>query len=532
MAITGAIQSQQCDTPFVYISFKYTLAYISISLLLESFAYSEMTAHSPVEYALPGKIPWTLKITSTEVHPIDVSEIKFQHSEGPLHPFDDAKLLTAEDSITGKALKIAAEALNTSVVPVAFPTETVYGLGANATNDEAVKNIFAVKNRYTDNPLIVHVGTLKQARDLMNEKRLVKNGNIDGVTTPTTPGDLTDGVLTPTTSDDMLDGATDGEQVNGNRNGNGNGNSVHDLTEMTNGHSSDEHDIPEVYKPLIDKFWPGPLTILLPLPIDTVLSPYVYANQITVGVRMPSHPVALALAIVSGVPIAAPSANKSGFPSPTTAAHVAEDLHKRIEIILDGGACSVGVESTVVDGLSDPPAILRPGGVSLEQIRACGGVWTNVVVHKDVETVESISPIKPVAKPTPAPRAPGMKYKHYSPSCGVKLYMPGAAPPTTNDLVQSGYGQENAKVGILRTRTWKEGLGDKVGSGLVVIDQNLGSRGEDISRNLFGALRGMDDHHVTMVHVEGISEDEEGLAVMNRLKKAASVIVGKPSCLD
>ena len=143
------------------------------------------------------------------------------------------------------------------------------------------------------------------------------------------------------------------------------------------------YEIPQVYLDLISHFWPGPLTILLPITKDSLISKLVTANQDTFAVRMPNHPVARALIAMSDTPIAAPSANASTRPSPTLAEHVYHDLNGKIPLILDGGACDVGVESTVIDGLVDPPMLLRPGGVSLEDIKRVGGkLWENIVVAK------------------------------------------------------------------------------------------------------------------------------------------------------
>ncbi|KAF3282313.1 hypothetical protein TWF970_001723 [Orbilia oligospora] len=393
-----------------------------------------------------SRITFPHRITKTEVLSINPSDVKFELSADPsVHPYEDPTFTTSSSSQTGKAILLAAERLRSSDVPVAFPTETVYGLGADATRDEAVRNIFTIKGRPADNPLIVHIGSLKQARELLRP---------------------------------------------------------------ANASPTETFEIPAIYKPLIDKFWPGPLTILLPLPPNSKLSPHVYATQTTVGVRMPAHPVALALALASNLPIAAPSANKSGLPSPTTAKHVAVDLYKRVELILDGGSCIVGLESTVVDGLSSPPAILRPGGVSLEQIRECEG-WEGVIVHKEDGGGNSGGGANGAASGA-APRAPGMKYKHYSPT-------------------SFGSDSRVARLGVLRTRQWKE-LDDKQVEWLrernvELVEESLGTSGEEISRKLFGALRRMDDEGVVVVHIEGIEEDMEGLAVMNRLKKAASVVI-------
>ncbi|RVD86024.1 uncharacterized protein DFL_004320 [Arthrobotrys flagrans] len=413
-----------------------------------------------------SKITFPHRIPKTEVVSINPSDIKFELSTDPsVHPYEDPTFTTSSSSQTGKAILLAAERLRSSDVPVAFPTETVYGLGADATRDEPVRNIFTIKGRPADNPLIVHIGSLKQARELLRP---------------------------------------------------------------ANASPTEQFEIPPIYKPLIDKFWPGPLTILLPLPPNSKLSPHVYATQTTVGVRMPAHPVALALALASNLPIAAPSANKSGLPSPTTAKHVAVDLYKRVELILDGGGCNVGLESTVVDGLSSPPAILRPGGVSLEQIRACEG-WEGVIVHKE-DGGNSGGGANGAASGA-APRAPGMKYKHYSPTCGVRLYLPNTDQPTVEMLKSTAFGSDSrvARLGVLRTRQWKELDDEQVEwlreRNVELVEDSLGTSGEEISRKLFGALRRMDDEQVVVVHIEGIEEDMEGLAVMNRLKKAASVVI-------
>ncbi|KAL1998791.1 hypothetical protein VTN02DRAFT_5558 [Thermoascus thermophilus] len=210
------------------------------------------------------------------------------------------------------AIAEAADALRTSDVPVAFPTETVYGLGADATRSTAVRGIYRAKQRPSDNPLIVHVDSLSMLRRLLHP-----------ATTPAGPVE------------------PDG--------------------------------IPPIYTPLIERFWPGPLTIILPNPPGSLLAREVTSNLPTFGVRMPSSPLARLLIHVADRPLAAPSANASTKPSPTTAQHVYHDLHGRIDLILDGGPCGVGVESTVVDGLTDPPVILRPGGIGIEELRSCPG---------------------------------------------------------------------------------------------------------------------------------------------------------------
>lgn len=393
----------------------------------------------------------------------------------------------AEDVIG--PLRAAGEYLRTNDTPVAFPTETVYGLGADATRSTSVKGIFSAKGRPSDNPLIVHVSDLQMLRALLQN---------------TTP---------------------------------------------------DEDPIPTIYKTLIEKFWPGPLTILLPNAQPSKLAPEVTAGLSTFGARMPSSTLALSLIKLAGVPLAAPSANASTKPSPTAAHHVKHDLNGRIELILDGGPCQVGVESTVVDGLCEPPVILRPGGISLEEIQSCPG-WENVAqAYKDQSEVGKA-----------APRAPGMKYKHYSPKARVILYEDsfslGRTGLTAEDLTETlNTSRADCKqVGIIRTRIWKAGAGLQMvakeavnGTSEVnghksiqnalyevttaelrsksgtttsrVIDVNLGSDIRKIAQGLFSALRDLDSLGVDVIFVEGIDDKIDiAAAVMNRLRKAASEI--------
>lgn len=216
---------------------------------------------------------------------------------------------------------------------VAFPTETVYGLGAVATNEEAVKKIFEAKGRPSDNPLIVHIGTIEEVSAYVEE-------------------------------------------------------------------------IPEKAKKLMERFWPGPLTLILKAK-PGVLAKNVTAGLSTVGIRMPDHEVALGLLRTLKKPLAAPSANRSGKPSPTKAEHVYEDLQGRIPLILDGGTTGIGIESTVLDVTVNPPVILRPGGVTKEMLEA--------------EIGEVIEPTPKEQQLESAPKAPGMKYTHYAPEAPVYL---------------------------------------------------------------------------------------------------------------
>ena len=383
------------------------------------------------------------------------------------------------------AIEEAAHLLRTSDIPVAFPTETVYGLGADATRSDAVHGIYKAKQRPSDNPLIIHVDSLSMLERLLH------------------PGNGTVATAGPT------------------------------------------HSIPPIYHPLISRFWPGPLTIILPNPSGSHLAPEVTSNLTTFGVRMPASPLARLLIHVADRPLAAPSANASTKPSPTTAEHVYHDLKGRIDLILDGGACGVGVESTVVDGLNDPPAILRPGGIGIEELRMCPG-WENVQVGYN----DGTSDVREV------PRAPGMKYRHYSPKARVILLEPGADETAVSKHVQKDL-QDSAvgvhTIGIVRTKEWKEGLGllsddpmnletlsspfksfvrfsvplqDVSGTGIInkgVFDCHLGTDLESIARGLFSALRAMDDQNVDVIYVEGVSDRAGDLAaaVMNRLRKAA-----------
>lgn len=412
----------------------------------------------------------------TETLKVSPSSIKLTLSPEPLHPYDSPNV-HIDDPETEEVLKTAAQLLRQSKC-VAFPTETVYGLGADACNTEGVKNIFSAKQRPLDNPLIVHVASLRQLRELLPPAQL-------STSSPPSPAPSP-----PNTSHGLQSKACQ------------------------------EGVIPEVYEPLIAKFWPGPLTILLPLPPNSRLSPSVTAGQPTFAARLPEHPIALALCSLSGLPLAAPSANASGNPSPTTAAHVYTDLQTRIPLIIDGGSSNVGLESTVVDGLHNPPVVLRPGGISVEQIRACGGIWKDVIVRKsDTEDHDA------------APQAPGMKYKHYSPRAGVVLFEHGAKPPSQKNIRPmnvAGTGW-TGRIGFLRTRTWPEGVGANEDKRWIVYERSLGTNGSDISRALFAGLRELDDLGVDVIYVEGVEETDEGLAIMNRLRKAASVVVRRVS---
>ena len=302
---------------------------------------------------------------------------------------------------------------------VAFPTETVYGLGADALSDSAVARIFEAKERPRGNPLIVH-----------------------------------------------LAGASALESV--------------------------AARVPRRARDAAARFWPGPLTLVLPragtVPLITT------GGLETVAARVPSHPVALALIEASGRPIAAPSANRSGRPSPTRAEHVREDLDGRIELILDGGPTPVGVESTVLDMTTEPPTLLRPGGVTLEQLRDCLGEVA-VLAGDDEEA---------------AGRSPGLRYRHYAPRAQVIVIEPGAGERVVAPWLEAG-----RPVALMAQRPVSL---DRPGLTVRTMPGDLGA----YARDLFAVLRELDSTGVEGIFVEAVTPEGLGLTIMDRLRRAAS----------
>lgn len=341
-------------------------------------------------------------------------------------------------------LKHAASLLQNDQV-VAIPTETVYGLAANALSPPAISKIFHAKGRPSDNPLIIHISSLE----------------------------MLETILPPNTQ------------------------------------------IPEIYKPLIEKYWPGPLTILLPKGPQIPSS--VTAGHKTVAVRFPSHPIAQALIQQCGFPLAAPSANTSGRPSPTLASHVLSDLGGRIPLILDGGPCENGLESTVIDGLSSPPVVLRPGGVTVEMLKKIKG-WEGVRVYRK-DFVDGGLEV--------APTTPGMKYRHYTPEAEVVLFE-GKGRDVVRRAIREevrriiSQSEQEHKIGIMWTSS-SIANDDDASEG--VEEMALGNTPEAVARELFKALRTMEERGVKIILVEGVGEENEGLAVMNRLRKAAAKVV-------
>jgi L-threonylcarbamoyladenylate synthase len=320
---------------------------------------------------------------------------------------------------------------------VAFPTETVYGLGADALNPKAVLSLFEAKKRPLDNPPIIHV---ENTRD------------------------------------------------------------VHRLAK----HVPPEADL------LMKRFWPGPLTLVLvrseAVPDVTV------AGLDTVAVRMPKHEVALALIRESGVPIAAPSANLAGKPSPTNAEHVLEDLNGRIDAVLDGGATCVGVESTVLDLTVCPPMVLRPGGTTFEALReVLGAVELHpfVAAEKEVTVGEA--------------RSPGMKHKHYAPKAKLIL-VEGSVPAVVEKIreMADDYRRKGCRVGVLAT----DETASKYDADMI---KSLGSRFnlDAVAQNLFRLLREFDAEGVDVIVAESVPAEGMGLAVMNRLRKASGYDIVK-----
>lgn len=255
-------------------------------------------------------------------------------------------------------------------------------------------------------------------------------------------------------------------------------------------------EIPEVAEVLMKHFWPGPLTIILPK--KEGISEKVTAGLDTVGVRMPDHPVALALIEEANVPVAAPSANRSGRPSPTLASHVYEDLNGKIAGIVDGGATGVGVESTVIDCTSEVPTILRPGGITKEQLEEVIGTVSLDPALKDEKE---------------KPKAPGMKYTHYAPKAPLSIV------EGSRDFIQQLVDQkkdEGYTVGVLTTEEYQhEYKAD------VVLSCGVRSDLASVATKLYDVLRTFDASKVDVIFSESFPNEGIGNAIMNRLTKAA-----------
>jgi len=328
-----------------------------------------------------------------------------------------------------KKIKIAANIIKKGGL-VAFPTETVYGLGANSLNSEAVLKIFKVKNRPADNPLINHIADKEW---------------------------------------------------------------IYKLAEK----------VPEEAIMLAETFWPGPLTMIFKK--RKIVPDVVTAGLKTTAIRMPKNKIALNLIKYSQCPIAAPSANTSGRPSPTMAEHVIHDIYGKIECIIDGGKTNIGVESTVIDLTVHPPLLLRPGGVTYEMLKD----FIDIKIHPAA---------KVMIKFNEKPASPGMKYRHYAPKADLIL-VEGEIDDMIKKIQDICEENRGKKIGIIATKETKEFYGNKV--------RIIGSRKDmrTVAVNLFKILRDFDNEGVDLIVSEGFSTKGLGLAVMNRLRKAAKTVI-------
>lgn len=308
---------------------------------------------------------------------------------------------------------------------VAFPTETVYGLGASAFDKKAAEKIYAAKGRPSDNPLIVHVCNKEQIEEIASE--ITRDAKI-----------------------------------------------------------------------IIEKFMPGPVTVILKK--KDIIPDTVTANLPSVAVRFPSHETAVRLIEAAGVPVAAPSANLSGKPSPTMAKHVIKDMSGIIDAIIDGGSCDVGVESTIVDCTGDETVILRPGGITKEDLQSVG-----VMAKIDKNILQSVSANE-------APKCPGMKYKHYAPNARVTV-VEGESEKVREKIKELLEMSQGKIAGVLTMS------GADYDNAVIL---KAGESNKEYAKNLFAALREFDELGVEVVFAEFCEKDGYALAVRNRLYKAAA----------
>lgn len=404
----------------------------------------------------------------------------------------ETKRIIIEDRnhIKDEELKEAARILRSGGL-VAFPTETVYGLGGNALDEDAARKIYAAKGRPSDNPLIAHVSCVEEVEPLVKE-------------------------------------------------------------------------IPEAGRKLMEAFWPGPLTMIFP---KSEKVPYGTTGGLdTVAIRMPDDPVANRLIALAGVPVAAPSANTSGRPSPTTADHVWQDMNGRIDMIIDGGPVGIGVESTIVDVSSAVPAVLRPGAITMEMLE---------------EVLGEVSVDPAILGPLSAdvrPKAPGMKYKHYAPKADLTLVEPGTGADRESGAEQVTGAEQKTGAGQVTGAEQKTRAGQKTGAdrntgaypetgldetqlqamirkvrelsrekieagykvGVICTDESrdcytdgevrsIGARKSQasVAHNLYALLREFDDLGVDYIFSESFPKDHLGQAIMNRLSKAAGYKIVK-----
>lgn len=330
------------------------------------------------------------------------------------------------NSIKDEALTKAAEFIKKGGL-VAFPTETVYGLGGDGLNSEAASKIYKAKGRPSDNPLILHINDQKMLHKIVN-------------------------------------------------------------------------DVNSMAKKIMTAFCPGPITLILPK--SDIVPSSVTGGLDTVAVRMPDNDIARELIRLSNTPIAAPSANISGRPSPTTAQAVYNDLHDRIDMILDGGACHFGVESTIVDCTEDVPIILRPGAITKEMLE---------------ELFPVVKIDKAIIGENVVPKAPGMKYKHYAPKANMILFE-GSSAKMAEAIANkiADYEKEGKKVGLV--------VSSEVAEKLQHENTAIYGNQEDlltIASDIYECLRFFDDKDVDIILAEGTTDKGIGLAIMNRLHKAS-----------
>lgn len=318
---------------------------------------------------------------------------------------------------------------------VVFPTETVYGLGANGLDKEAIEQIFVAKGRPRDNPLILHIAEMDQVLDLVKV-------------------------------------------------------------------------IPPIAQDCMDLFWPGPLTLIMDR--SKLVPDEITAGLETVAIRMPSHPIAHAILKEAQVPVAAPSANTSGRPSPTRLSHVLEDMDGKVEVIVDGGEADWGIESTVLDVTGERPMILRPGGVTKEDLET---IFDQVDVDETtIKTEEGI-----------VPKSPGQKYRHYAPEGDCYLFAGNLTnvAKEVNRRIGENPGKKIAVLATTETKDMYEGMD-------LLID--MGSREEldKVAKNLFDCLRKCDEEGVELIFAEGFDFNGLGVGIMNRLLKACGgkVVLG------
>lgn len=318
---------------------------------------------------------------------------------------------------------------------VAFPTETVYGLGANALDAEAASKIYAAKGRPSDNPLIAHICCKEMLSILVKE-------------------------------------------------------------------------IPKAAGKLADAFWPGPLTLIFKK--NDIVPKETTGGLDTVAIRYPNHPIASRLIEAAGVPIAAPSANLSGKPSPTLGEHVIDDMNGRIDMIIDGGMVGMGLESTIIDVTVEPPMVLRPGFITYEMAKG-------VVGQLGIDQAILNKPEKGLK-----PKAPGMKYRHYAPVADYSIYK-GDAEKVADKIVSlaNEKSNEGMRVGIITADQHLKLYQKKLNENIKVVSLGDLDKPETIAGKLFKALRDFDKSKTQFIFGEAFSEDNVGWAIMNRLTKAA-----------